>query len=257
MSHPKEHRARGFTLIELLVSIAIGLFLIGGLLTLVQAMRRTSTNQSGMSSLQDNERMAMEIITDVVQSTGYYVNPLSNSATASFSAVSLPQANFTFAGQALVGTGTWAVADHVITTRYQTNGIDNVINCTGNVSTVATPAVPVTWTNQLFIDTSGTTKYLACKLWTNGANPTTVDLIPNVTNMQIQYGVSTGQGAPTNSVDAYLDATNVASGTYWNVVRSVQITLTFVNPMANQPGQTATVSFTRVIDVMSSNGVTS
>ena len=45
---------RGFTLIELMVAILIGLFLIGGLLTLVQAMKRTSTMQSGLSQLQDN-----------------------------------------------------------------------------------------------------------------------------------------------------------------------------------------------------------
>jgi len=72
--------ARGFTFVEIMVALALGLFLIGGLLTLVQAMRRTATNQSGMSQLQDNERMAMQLITDVVQSTGYYTSPLTNSA---------------------------------------------------------------------------------------------------------------------------------------------------------------------------------
>ena len=32
--------ARGFTFVEIMVALALGLFLIGGLLTLVQAMRR-------------------------------------------------------------------------------------------------------------------------------------------------------------------------------------------------------------------------
>ncbi len=76
--------ARGFTFVEIMVALALGLFLIGGLLTLVQAMRRTATNQSGMSQLQDNERMAMQLITDVVQSTGYYTSPLTNSAASAF-----------------------------------------------------------------------------------------------------------------------------------------------------------------------------
>ena len=49
-----------------MIAIAIGLYLIGGLLTLVQAMRRTNTNQGGMSNLQDNERMAMQLISDAV-----------------------------------------------------------------------------------------------------------------------------------------------------------------------------------------------
>ena len=61
---------RGFTLIELMIALLIALFLIGGLLTLVQAMKSTSISQSGMSQLQDNERMAMTLMTDVIQSTG-------------------------------------------------------------------------------------------------------------------------------------------------------------------------------------------
>jgi len=37
----------------------------------------------------------------------------------------------------------------------------------------------------------------------------------------------------------------------------VMISLTFPNPMAGQPGQTSTtITFTRVIDVMNKNGVT-
>jgi hypothetical protein len=68
----------------MMVAILIGLFLTGGLLTLVVAMKRTSTNQSGLSQLQDNERMAMQLVTDVVKSTGYYPSPLTNSAASQF-----------------------------------------------------------------------------------------------------------------------------------------------------------------------------
>ena len=78
--------ARGFTFVEIMIAMALGLFLIGGLLTLVQAMRRTSTNQSGLSQLQDNERMAMQLVTDVVQSTGYFTNPVLNTAAGQFPA---------------------------------------------------------------------------------------------------------------------------------------------------------------------------
>ena len=49
---------RGFTLVELMIAVVIGLFLVGGLLTLVQAMKRTTVSQSGLSQLQENERMA-------------------------------------------------------------------------------------------------------------------------------------------------------------------------------------------------------
>jgi len=250
--------ARGFTFVEILVAMLIGLFLIGGMLTLVQAMRRTFTSQSGLSVLQDNERMAMQLITDVVQSTGYYTTPLSNSAVASFPAAVYGDANFTFAGQALTGTGTFGVPNHDITSRYQTAGGDNIINCTGNTSTL-----PVTWVNEFSIttDPSGIS-YLTCNLWVNNnAQPTTVALIPGVTNLQILYGVTTGNGAAYNSIDTYLDASTV---TNWGSVRSVQVTLTFANPVCGQPGQStcaqlglaSSIYFTRIITVMSKTGVT-
>jgi type IV pilus assembly protein PilW len=239
--------ARGFTFVEIMIAMALGLFLIGGLLTLVQAMRRTSTNQSGMSQLQDNERMAMQLITDVVQSTGYFTNPVLNTAAGAFPAATFGPAVFTVAGQGLVGN---VGAPDIITSRYQTAGTnvgDNVINCTGNAS-----ALPASFVNQITVANN----YLTCTLWLNGVQQPTVALVPGITNMTVLYGVQTGNGAATNSVDTYLDAAGVNAGPYWNTVKSVQVTLTFINPMFGQPGQTnATVNFTRTIDVMKSTGV--
>ncbi len=241
--------ARGFTFVEIMVAIALGLFLIGGLLTLVQAMRRTATNQSGMSQLQDNERMAMQLITDVVQSTGYYTNPLTNSAPAAFLVGTYGPASFTSA-QALMGNYTAGVPD-IITNRYQTAGTtvgDNAINCTGNAN-----ATPASFVNQITVNTA--TNYLTCTVWVN-ANPSiTVSLVPGITGMSILYGVESGAGVASNSVDAYLTADLVTAGNYWPQVRSVQVTLTFVNPMAAQPGQPATVNFVRNIAVMYKTGV--
>ena len=120
-SNPGRFAERGLTLIEMMIAILIGLFLTGGLLTLVQAMKRTSLNQSGLSQLQDNERMAMTLITDVIKSTGYYPNPVLNSQAASFPVKNYnANANFTFAGQSLVGTGAYAAGSNVITSRYLT-----------------------------------------------------------------------------------------------------------------------------------------
>ena len=238
--------ARGFTFVEIMIAIALGLFLIGGLLTLVQAMRRTSTNQSGLSQLQDNERMAMQLITDVVQSTGYFTNPVINTAAGEFPAFTYGPAVFTYAGQAIVGN---VGAPDIITTRYETAGTnvgDNAINCTGNSS-----SLPAQWVNQITV----TNNYLTCTLWVNGAAQPFVALVPGITNMTVLYGVQTGQGAASNSADTYLDAAGVTAGNYWSAVKSVQVTLTFINPMATQPGQLPTVQFMRTIDVMNKTGV--
>jgi type IV pilus assembly protein PilW len=239
--------ARGFTLVEIMIAIALGLFLIGGLLTLVQAMRRTATNQSGLSQLQDNERMAMQLITDVVQSTGYFTNPVLNTAAGEFPAATYGPAVFTFSGQGLVGN---VGAPDIITSRYETAGTnvgDNAINCTGNTS-----MLPAKWVNQITV----TNNYLTCTLWVDAAQPVTVALVPGITTMTVLYGVQTGQGSATNSADSYLDAVGVTAGNYWGAVKSVQVTLTFINPMFGQPGQTSpTVQFMRTIDVMNKTGV--
>jgi type IV pilus assembly protein PilW len=243
----KNLKQRGFTLVELMIAVLIALFLVGGVLTLVQAMKATSLNQSGLSQLQDSERMAMSLITDVIQSTGYFPNPLLNTAASSFPVA----APFTVAGQALFGTGNFTdpAPGNTITVRYLTSGTDNVINCTGGTSAVA-----ATFVNKFSIDALGN---LQCTLTVNGVASAAVPLIPGLRAMQIYYGVQTNTAVGTNSVDAYLDATQVTNGTYWPNVKSVKISLTFLNPLWGQQGQVNQyVTFTRVIDVMNKTGVT-
>jgi type IV pilus assembly protein PilW len=258
MIRPPSHSAsasgslhRGFTLVELMIAILIALFLCGGLLTLVQAMKRTSGVQSGLSQLQDNERMAMTLIADVIQSTGYFPNPTINTAASSFPIVP----PFTTAGQSLIGTGNWTdpAPGNSITVRYTTAGTaagDNTINCTGNPS-----VAPTSFTNTFSVDVA--TGSLICAL--NGGAP--VFLVGGVTDLQIYYGVQTNPGVSNNSADTYLDANTVSAGNYWAQVISVKITLTFVNPLyGTLAGQSLTVPqtipFTRVIDVMNRTGVT-
>ena len=59
-------------------------------------------------------------------------------------------ANFTYAGQALVGTGAYAAGTNVVASRYATTGADNIINCTGNTSAVA-----ATFVNTFSLDGNG------------------------------------------------------------------------------------------------------
>jgi type IV pilus assembly protein PilW len=237
----------GFTLVELMIAVTIALFLVGGLVTLVDGMKRASLSQDGMSQLQDNERMAATLLTDVIQSAGYFPNPTATTAALTFPVVG----PFTFAGQSIAGSGvgTAAPPGDTITVRYATGGTgavppDNTINCMGN-----TNATPTLFTNKLYMVTTAGVGYLVCSL--NGA-ATPVQLASGITNLQIYYGVQSNPAALTNSVDAYVDATAV---TDWSKVLSVKIILTFTNPMANQPGQLPTIQFTRVVDVMNKTGV--
>ena len=213
-------------------------------MTLVDGMKRASLSQDGMSQLQDNERMAATLLTDVIQSAGYFPNPTATTAALTFPVVG----PFTFAGQSITGAGAWTAAapGDTITVRYATNGTtlkDNTINCMGNTS-----ATPTVFINAFSVVTNANGSYLTCSF--NGA--AAVQLVSGITNLQIYYGVQSNPAALTNSVDAYVDATAV---TDWSKVLSVKIILTFTNPMANQPGQPPTIQFTRVVDVMNKTGV--
>jgi hypothetical protein len=81
-------------------------------------------------------------------------------------------------------------------------------------------------------------------------------------SMTVLYGVQTNTSVSNGSADTYLNASAVTAGLYWSAVKSVKVTLTFVNPLyGTLAGQTEAgniqqyVPFTRVITVMSNTGV--
>jgi type IV pilus assembly protein PilW len=238
---------RGFTLVELMIAILIGLFLTAGLLTLVGAMKRTSTTQTSMSQLQDNERIAMSLISTVVETAGYFPNPAVNTATSFFLATTT--APIFAAGQAITGATNGTPGDSIslrFTTSGNTAGNDKALNCTGNTS-----ATQVTWTNTFTVDANGN---LVCALLT-GTVTSQVQLVSGITSMTVLYGVQSNAAVSNNSVDTYVTAANVPN---WSNVLSVKVTLNFKNPLAGQPGQPALgtpIAFTRVISLMNKTGV--
>ena len=251
MQAGKRRIQRGFTVVELMVALLIGLFLLGGLLTLVQDNRRSFSSQNQLSQLQDAERMAMTMITDVIQSAGYYPDPTTNSAPLVLPAIGA----FASAGQAVVGTLGGGPPGDTISVRYATNSGDGIVNCIGQPNTSGGVA---TYTNTFSVANG----QLICTM--NGTPYSIIGTTPPasgnftgvvVTNMQILYGVATGSTA--NNVDTYYSAAAVPN---WSNVISVKVTLTFANPMytAQTPVGSAvqpTLSFQRVITVMGQAGI--
>lgn len=237
---------RGYSLIEVLIAMLVGLFLVGGALTLVQNTRRAYGNQAGMAQLQDQERLAMTILNDVIQAAGFFPDP-----TTYTSAGSLPAAGVFAAGQAI--TGTSGTSD-TISVRFMdgANPLNNqLINCTGGTNSTGSP---VRYINAFSIITVGTTQALACTLSTNGAAAAIMPLINGVQSMQIWYGVKRNFTVDNTNVDTYLMASQMAAADWLNV-SSVKVRLTFTNPMSAQPGQPATLAMERVIAIMNRAGV--
>src|ERR1700761_1825648 len=77
MSHPTRRPGSeaGYSLVEVMVALAVALFLLAGTLAIVQRTKSTYSAQTALAQLQDNERVAMGLITDAIQSAGYYPNP--------------------------------------------------------------------------------------------------------------------------------------------------------------------------------------
>lgn len=239
---------RGFTMVELMVTIAIALFLLGGLLTIVQNMRGTYNNQQALAQLQDQQRFALSVLTDIIQAGGYFPDPIGMTPTSALPAVGAYQA-----GQAFTGTVTAGQPDS-ISVRYRTANLDSVILCDGSTNTTGAGQV---YTNVFTVvpPAGGVPGQLQCAL--NGAAAVTI--VNGVQGMQVYYGVKRNTAITDYNVDTYFTANQMLlagpNGNDWNNISSVRVILTFTNPLAGQPGQPATIVFERVIEVMARAGV--
>lgn len=242
-------RPRGFTLVELLVSMTIALFLLGGLLTIVQNTRKTFGNQNNLAQLQDNERLAMSFIANVIETGGYYPNPQTNDPTNTLASGVLPPVPNFVAGQPFYGTRNALPPGDSITVRYAAAQNENVFNCLGNQSAIAPYD---TFFNKLWIKNG----QLTCTFSGKATVPTDVPLVNNVQNLTILYGVQRSAASTGSCADTYLLANQMAAAD-WNSVCSVSVTLTFnppnpLNPVG--PGNQPTI-ITRIIAVMNKAGV--
>jgi Type IV Pilus-assembly protein W len=168
---------------------------------------------------------------------------------------------FGTAGQSITGTYVAGGSD-ILSVRYTTAGSatanvhDNTINCLGQASTTQK-----TWTQTFQIDTAN--NVLQC-VFNDGVNPNvTVNLVTGVTKLKVVYGIATTTTAPSTA-DSYVTATQINAAGSWSKVVSVVVTLTYVNPLKNQPGQSSvglliqpTIDFSRVIALMNNTGVDS
>lgn len=241
----------GFSLVELMVAVAIALFLIGGMLTVVQHNRSASIMQTQLAQLQDNERLAMSMIAGVVESAGYYPNPLLYSATGTM--IIGPGSSFAAAGTPVItGVSNFNAQGDSVTVRYAAALNDNVFNCQGGVNTAVGPYD--SWENTFSVDAQN---QLVCVVWTASTKATSpaVPVVSGVQSMTLLYGVQTAGGANGTCTDTYMTAAQVTAAGDWANVCAVVVTLTFFDPTYPPgPGQ-PTVQFTRVIALMQTAGI--
>jgi type IV pilus assembly protein PilW len=220
-----------------MVAAAIGLFLLGGLLTIVQNNRRVFATQNQLAQLEDSQRLAMTMIADVIQSAGYFPDPTINTSAA------LTATGPFAVGQAFTGTYNAAAPGDTIRARFVTANGDGILNCSGSSNT--------TGANLIYVNLFRVIgSQLVCTM-----NGTQYQLVSGVQNLSVLYGVKTDFTVDDNTVDTYLNASQMTA-TNWNNVISVTVTLTFSNPVyVAGTGQPQTINFQRVIGVMSRSGI--
>jgi type IV pilus assembly protein PilW len=227
----------GLSLVSLMVSLTIGMFLLLGLFGIWYQTHQTFSAQDQLAHLQDNERMALTIMANIVQTAGYYPNYLNYSGSPpstpyTQTTVFLPTAPFVAAGQFVAGTYSATAPGDTLTLRFMADA--STLDCLGQTDVTATVV-----TNQFTVDNNGN---LQCAV--NGGAPQTI--VTGVSNISILYGVDTvGDG----SAHEYMNASTVTANTDWSSVRSVAIQLTFNNPLSGQPGQPTLPAITRTIAV--------
>lgn len=238
------HRTQaGLGLIELMVAATIGLFIALAIAVVYGNVKQAFNSQDQLAQLQDNERLALTMLSSTVELAGYFPDPLVSTA-----AIDMPAASGTYgalaAGQGIVGVTGAAPASDTITTRYVSASGDGLMDCLGQ--TYASGANQVIL-NYLSVNASNE---LTCAVSVNGgALSAATALVSNVSGLSVLYGTDTS-APPSGNPTRYLTATAVTAGTLWAQVKTARITLSLLNPFAGQPGQPATISWVQTVNLM-------
>jgi type IV pilus assembly protein PilW len=245
---PRAHQS-GFTIVEMMVALAISLIVMLGFAVTFVNIKQTFVSQDKLSQLQDNERLAMALLSASAQQAGYFPSPATLDSTQITATTDVTYGGMA-AGQAVTGTTSGGSVPESISFAFATSANDGLITCQGHtVSAADIAAAPSTANgsvgvrNTFYVD--ATAKTLNCISAINGGTGsgygggTTQPLVTNVASMAVLYGVDGGAG----SVTGYWPASGVTS---WSSVKTVRVTLNFVNPNDT----TATIPWVQTINLM-------
>jgi len=226
----------GMSLIELLIAMLIGLFLLSGIASSYISSKRTSTERDQISSVEDNGRLALEVISKTIEHAGYL--PPNPGADPQFKPF-IEETNDVLS--ALCTDGSKSVVDIALFSS------DRVVadNPSGD-----SLAVIYYSDSRIFQDCGGGVLPVSCRLAALGATPKAIKpeasriynsfyldtannqlmcagsrsskselIAEGVENIQYLYGVEIGE----NGVKRYMNATNLALSGLWKKVVSIQV----------------------------------
>jgi len=223
----------GFSLLELLISVTIGVFLLAGIAGVLAITRQNFNAQAGMGQLQDDQRIAVNMLVSVIEHAGYYYDVRKETAATSFPLA----APFAGEGHSVVGTSGAGTGADSIAVRYMlspagTSSSDFLEDCNGISNTGSAAVLAV---NTFALDSAN---QLTCAVGGNAAKP----LAAGISSFDVLYGVDKDKD---RSVDFYLPA-QAMTPAYWSLVGSVQVSIVFINPL----DRAKPITVKRVINLM-------
>lgn len=234
MSKYINNRQYGFSLIELMVAMLLGVFLLTGIASSYVSSKKTSFERDQASLLEDNGRIALETITQILQHTGY-VSSSANGSLVPFvtKPADVASVDCSNGSPSVVNPGLFNAnrvvrdspeGDSIAVIYYGDNNLFS--DCIGGV---LPPACRVSSPG----DPARNLPLIASKIYSGfyiapnnqlkciGSRDVGTHVIADgVENIQYLYGVdANGDG----SVDRYVNATNLALTGLWKGVVSIQV----------------------------------
>lgn len=220
-TYPNTHLPRGLSLIELMISIVLGLLLVAVVIQIYVGSKATYNKQEDLSRLQENGRVALDVIGRVARISGFKSNPAADYSTL-----------FPSTAPAITGTAGAVGSSDSLVIRFQGSGDGlntstspdgSVVDCLG-----ATYDSNITIYNRLYIASNATTGRSG--LFCDTGNIVGTEVISEIENMRFLYGVDVNADG---IVDYYVPAGLV--GTNWDKVASLRIGLVAATPNTINP----------------------
>lgn len=233
--HQYHNKQFGLSMIELLVAMLIGLFLLAGIASSYVSSKKADIGRDQTSLLEDNGRIALETITNIIQHTGY-ASSSSNGSLVPFVVSPTDVVSFTCPGgsQSVVNPGLFNNANRVVRDRATGDSLAVVYYGDNNLFTdclggelpptcrISSPGGPTGIIpprasrifSSFYIAPDNT---LRCA---GSRNARAHVIAEGVENIQYLYGVDADSDG---QVDRYLNATNLAVTRLWQGVISIQV----------------------------------
>lgn len=240
----RRSRSSGFTIVEFLVAMTIGLALSLVIGQIFLGVRQSFSSQDDSARMQENMRFASQALTRAIRQAGYRNNP-GLVASVTFPKATVPAV----AGSDNVATSglpsgsnpvqptaptSGAVQPDIITVRFQGSGSGTaadgtIVNCVGTSIDYGVMAINTFGIRPVTKPDGTVSSSLFCSVDGGATWPANNELIPDVDNMQILYGVDTDSDGSANRyvrINDVSDIDTIVSVRIWLLLRSQTATLT-------------------------------